>query len=218
MTDFFLDKDNNDFPPVSSAAPDGLLAIGSNLNPETLLKAYRQGIFPWYMEGDLIFWYHPDPRFVLFPGKLKISHSMRNIQNKNVFRFTVDTAFPQVIKNCRMAKRKNQLGTWITDEFENAYHDLFLKGYAHSAEAWENNELVGGLYGVLIGKIFFGESMFSNKSNASKFAFMKWVELLKKKGIELIDCQVYSPYLESLGAELIPGTQFMDLLKKLIIK
>lgn len=117
-----------------------------------------------------------------------------------------------------MAKRKNQIGTWITDDFENAYNNLFFKGFAHSAEAWENNELVGGLYGVLIGKVFFGESMFSNKSNAGKFAFMKWIELLKKKEIELIDCQVYSPYLESLGAELISRNQFMDLLKKLIIK
>jgi len=217
MPDFLLQNDNN-FPDINSADENGLLAIGSNLNADTLLKAYQQGIFPWYMEGDLIFWYHPDPRFVLFPEKLKISHSMRNILNKNVFRFSVDKAFPHVIKNCRMAKRKNQPGTWITDEFENAYNNLFSKGYAHSAEAWENNELVGGLYGVLIGKVFFGESMFSNKSNASKFAFIKWVDLLKKNGIELIDCQVYSSHLETLGAELISRNKFIGLLQKLIGK
>ena len=141
---------------------------------------------------------------------------MRNVLNKNVFRFSVDKAFPEVIRNCRSAKRKDQSGTWITDEFENAYNYLFSKGYAHSAEAWENNQLAGGLYGVLIGKVFFGESMFSNKSNASKFAFINWVELLQKNGIELIDCQVYTAHLESLGAGLISRNQFMDLLEKLI--
>lgn len=216
MADFFLKKNNNNFPPINSAAPDGLLAVGSNLNPETILKAYKQGIFPWYMQGDLIFWYHPDPRFILLPEKLKISHSMRNILNKHTFRFSVDKAFHEVIQNCRTTKRKNQFGTWITDEFENAYNDLFIKGHAHSAEAWENNQLVGGLYGVLIGKVFFGESMFSLKSNASKFAFIKWVQLLQKKNIELIDCQVYSPHLESLGAESVPRNFFMNLLNKLI--
>ena len=212
----FLSKNNNDFPPYDMADEDGLLVIGSNFNTDTLLKAYRQGIFPWYIESELIFWYHPDPRFVLFPERLKISHSMRNVLNKNVFRFSVDKAFPEVIRNCRSAKRKDQSGTWITDEFENAYNYLFSKGYAHSAEAWENNQLAGGLYGVLIGKVFFGESMFSNKSNASKFAFINWVELLQKNGIELIDCQVYTPHLESLGAGLISRNQFMDLLEKLI--
>ena len=212
----FLSKNNNDFPPYDMADEDGLLVIGSNFNTDTLLKAYRHGIFPWYIEGSQIFWYHPDPRFVLFPERLKISHSMRNVLNKNVFRFSVDKAFPEVIRNCRSAKRKDQSGTWITDEFENAYNYLFSKGYAHSAEAWENNQLAGGLYGVLIGKVFFGESMFSNKSNASKFAFINWVELLQKNGIELIDCQVYTAHLESLGAGLISRNQFMDLLEKLI--
>lgn len=212
----FLLQDENNFPPPLAADETGLLAIGSNFNLDTLLKAYRLGIFPWYNQGDLIFWYHPDPRFVLFPQKLKISHSMRNILNKNTFRFSVDKAFPEVIKNCRVAKRKNEPGTWITDEFETAYNNLFLKGYAHSAEAWEKNELVGGLYGILIGKIFFGESMFSSKSNASKFAFIKLVELSQNNGIELVDCQIYSPHLESLGAELIPRNKFLDLLKNLV--
>ncbi len=212
----FLLKNNNDFPSINLAGEDGLLAIGSNFNVDTLLKAYRNGVFPWYNEGELIFWYHPDPRFILFPQKLKISHSMRNVLNKHLFKFTVNKAFPQVIKNCRMAKRKDQPGTWITDEFEVAYNNLFLKGYAYSAEAWENNELVGGLYGVLIGKVFFGESMFFKKSNASKFAFIKWVQLLQKNRIELIDCQSYTPHLESLGAEHVSRESFIGLLKKLI--
>lgn len=214
----FLLPDQNNFPDVRAADEDGLIAIGSNLNPDTLLKAYQCGIFPWFMESGLIFWYHPDPRFVLYPDELQISHSMRNVLNKNVFRFSIDTAFQEVIKNCRYAKRKGQPGSWINDEFEEAYQNLFLKGYAHSAEAWQNNELVGGLYGVLLGKVFFGESMFSNTSNASKFAFIKMVDLLKKNGIELIDCQVYSPHLESLGAKLISRKNFLELLNHLVVQ
>jgi leucyl/phenylalanyl-tRNA--protein transferase len=192
------------------------LAIGSNLNVATLLKAYRNGIFPWFNEGDPICWYHPDPRFVLFPDKIKISHSMRNVLNKHLFRFTFDRNFQEVIRNCRMAKRKDDPGTWITDKIEEAYTRLFNAGFAHSAEAWQHNELVGGLYGVLLGKVFFGESMFANKSNASKFAFIKWVEILKENEIELIDCQVFTPHLESLGAQFISRDDFVGLLKKLI--
>jgi leucyl/phenylalanyl-tRNA--protein transferase len=214
----FLLPDQNNFPDVRAADEDGLIAIGSNLNPDTLLKAYQCGIFPWFMESGLIFWYHPDPRFVLYPDELQISHSMRNVLNKNMFRFSIDTAFQEVTKNCRYAKRKGQPGSWINDEFEEAYQNLFLKGYAHSAEAWQNNELVGGLYGVLLGKVFFGESMFSNTSNASKFAFIKMVDLLKKNGIELIDCQVYSPHLESLGAKLISRKNFLELLNHLVVQ
>jgi leucyl/phenylalanyl-tRNA--protein transferase len=217
MPEFLLNT-SNDFPPFNTADEDGLLAIGSNFNTDTLLKAYRLGIFPWFIEGDLIFWYHPDPRFVLFPEKLMVSHSMRNVLNRHTFKFSFDKAFPQVIRNCRMAERKNQPGTWITDEFEIAYTNLFKEGYAHSAEAWENNVLVGGLYGVLIGKVFFGESMFSTKSNASKFAFIKWIEILQKNGIELIDCQSHTPHLESLGAEQIPRNEFVSLLQKLVIE
>lgn len=215
MPQLLLPFENN-FPPPHTADKEGLLAVGSNLNTETLLKAYAHGIFPWFIMAGRIYWYHPDPRFVLFPQKLIISHSMRTVINKNTFRFTVDKAFAEVIKNCRFAKRTNQQDTWITDEFEAAYNNLFLKGYAHSAEAWENKQLVGGLYGVLIGKVFFGESMFSARSNASKFAFIKMVEFLQKKGIQLVDCQVYTPHLESLGAELIPREEFVLLLKSLI--
>ena len=205
-----------DFPDVNTADQNGLVAIGGNLSNGTLLNAYRKGIFPWYSPGDIIQWYSPDPRFVLFPDHLKISHSMRNVLNKHLFQFSVDKAFTQVIRDCRLAKRKDDAGTWISDEIEEAYNNLFEKGYVHSAEAWQNNELVGGLYGVLIGKVFFGESMFVNTSNASKFAFIKWVEVLQTNGIKLIDCQVYTPHLESLGAEFISRAEFNALLNKLI--
>lgn len=216
MIPAFLPQNNNDFPAPDMANELGILAIGSNLNKDTLLKAYHLGIFPWYNENEPIIWHHPDPRFVLFPGKLKVSHSMRNVLNKHVYRFSVDKAFPQVIKNCRLAKRKEEEGTWISDKIEEAYTHLFNEGFAHSAEAWLNNELVGGLYGVLIGKVFFGESMFAYKSNASKFAFIKMMEVLQNNGIELIDCQVYTSHLESLGAEFLSRKNFMALLKKLI--
>ena len=205
-----------DFPDVNTADQNGLVAIGGNLSNGTLLNAYRKGIFPWYSPGDIIQWYSPDPRFVLFPDHLKISHSMRNVLNKHLFQFSVDKVFTHVIRDCRLAKRKDDAGTWISDEIEEAYNNLFEKGYVHSAEAWQNNELVGGLYGVLIGKVFFGESMFANTSNASKFAFIKWVEVLQKNGIKLIDCQVYTPHLESLGAEFISRAEFNALLNKLI--
>ena len=205
-----------DFPDVNSADENGIVAVGGNLSLGTLINAYSKGIFPWFNEGETIQWYSPDPRFVLFPDKINISHSMRNVFNKHSFKFTVDKAFTQVIHNCRISKRTEEPGTWISADIENAYTGLFKKGLAHSAEAWQNNELVGGLYGVLIGKVFFGESMFANKSNASKFAFINWVKVLQKNGIELIDCQVYTNHLKSMGAEFIPRQEFNLLLKKLI--
>jgi leucyl/phenylalanyl-tRNA---protein transferase len=205
-----------DFPDVNTADRNGLLAVGGNLSFGTLMNAYTKGVFPWYNPGEVVQWFSPDPRFVLFPEKIRISSSMRNVFNKHLFKFSVDKAFPQVIRNCRTVNRPKESGTWISDEIENAYINLFEKGFAHSAEAWQHNELVGGLYGVLIGKVFFGESMFANKSNASKFAFLNWVEVLKKNEIELIDCQVYTPHLQSLGAEFIPRKTFNALLKKFI--
>ena len=213
----FLSSDQNNFPDVELADEDGLLAYGGNLSLETLLNAYRNGIFPWYNEDEPICWYSPDPRFVLFPGKLKISSSMNKVIKDGAFKFSIDKEFKGVIKNCRMAKRKGEPGTWITDEIEKAYTNLFEKGIAHSAEAWHNKELAGGLYGVQLGKVFFGESMFANQSNASKFAFIKYVHALQKNGVELIDCQVYTPHLESLGAEFIPRKDFTNLLNKLIV-
>ncbi|HEU5052281.1 MAG TPA: leucyl/phenylalanyl-tRNA--protein transferase [Hanamia sp.] len=205
-----------DFPEPIIGDEYGLVAIGGNLSTGTLINAYKKGIFPWFNPGEIIQWFSPDPRFVLFPEKIKVSHSMKNVVNKNIFKFTVDYAFREVVHGCRLAKRDEGNSSWIGEEIEDAYFELFEKGIAHSAEAWQNDQLVGGLYGVLLGKIFFGESMFTAKSNASKFAFIKYVQKLQKDGIELIDCQVHTNHLESLGAEFITGTQFNSLLKKLI--
>jgi leucyl/phenylalanyl-tRNA---protein transferase len=203
------------FPPVHLAEPDGLLAMGGDLSPERLLLAYRNGIFPWY-EEDPILWWCPNPRFVLFPAELKVSRSIRPLLNRNEFEFTTNTAFAKVIHHCKSTKRLGQEGTWITEEVEKAYCKLHELGYAHSAEVWKEGELVGGLYGIIIGKVFFGESMFSKVSNASRYAFINYVLQLQKEGIELIDCQVYTEYLESMGARMIDRTVFTDLLKTLI--
>jgi len=185
------------------------------LLPERLLLAYRQGIFPWY-EGDYILWWSPDPRFVLFPDELKVSKSMRPLLNKKAFDFTVNKAFKQVIHYCKETGRPGQQGTWITDDVEAAYIHMHELGYAVSAEAWKNGELVAGVYGIRMHKVFFGESMFTRISNASKYAFINLVEHLKQDGVELIDCQVYTEHLETLGARMIPRTEFIHCLKNLI--
>lgn len=199
------------FPPVELAEPDGLLAMGGDLSTERLLLAYRQGIFPWY-EGDIILWWSPHPRFVLFPDELKISKSIKPLLNRNEFAFTTNKAFAQVIHHCKKTVRPGQDGTWITDEVEKAYCRLHELGHAHSAEVWKDDQLVGGLYGIKIGKVFFGESMFSLVSNASRYVFIKYVQQLKEEGIQLIDCQVYTAYLESLGARMIDRKDFSTLL------
>jgi leucyl/phenylalanyl-tRNA--protein transferase len=204
------------FPAVQSAGENGLLAIGGDLSSERLLLAYRSGIFPWYDENDPICWYCPNPRFVLFPEELNISKSMRTVLSNGKFSFTVNRAFTEVIKNCKTVNRKNQPGTWISDAIIAAYTSLHLKGFAHSAEAWKNGELVGGLYGIRLGKVFFGESMFSNQSNASKFAFIKYVKYLQKQQVQLIDCQVYTSHLQTLGARMIERENFLQLLTTLI--
>ncbi len=204
------------FPAVQSAGENGLLAIGGDLSFERLLLAYRSGIFPWYDENDPICWYCPNPRFVLFPEELNISKSMRTVLSNGKFSFTVNRAFTEVIKNCKTVNRKNQPGTWISDAIIAAYTSLHLKGFAHSAEAWKNGELVGGLYGIRLGKVFFGESMFSNQSNASKFAFIKYVKYLQKQQVQLIDCQVYTSHLQTLGARMIERENFLQLLTTLI--
>lgn len=209
---FALDK-TLVFPPVHLAESDGLLAIGGDLSPERLLLAYQSGIFPWY-EGDHILWWSPDPRFVLFPKELVVSKSMKGLIRKQAFQFTINTAFADVITHCKKITRKDQDGTWITDEVREAYIDLFHKGFAQSAEAWQNGELVGGLYGVRLGNIFFGESMFSKTSNASKFAFILFVQQLMREGVKIIDCQVYTEHLESLGARMIPRQSFIDILNR----
>jgi len=210
MSIFALDK-SLIFPPVHLAEPDGLLAIGGDLSTERLLLAYRSGIFPWY-EGEHILWWSPDPRFVLFPDELVISKSMRTIIRKQSFSFTTNQAFAQVIENCKKIYRKDQNGTWITDEVKLAYTRLHHLGYAHSAETWLNGQLVGGLYGVILGDVFYGESMFSKESNASKFAFISYVEHLKQIGVRIIDCQVYTEHLESMGARMIPRSDFIKIL------
>lgn len=204
------------FPPVDNALSDGLLALGGDLSTERLLLAYRKGIFPWY-EDDIPLWWCPDPRFVLLPHQLKISKSMQQLLKKNAFHFTINHAFEKVIHHCKYINRNGQQGTWITDEVEQAYIQMHKNGYAHSAEVWLNNELVGGLYGIRLGNVFFGESMFSLVSNASKFAFIRYTGQLIKEGVQLIDCQVYTEHLESLGAKMIPRISFIKLLEKHIV-
>lgn len=214
MALFALDKELL-FPPVHLAEPDGLLAVGGDLSTDRLLLAYRNGIFPWY-EGHHILWWCPDPRFVLTPDKLKISKSMMQLLKRHAFTFTINKAFTEVINNCKNISRQGQDGTWITDEIKEAYTRLHHAGYAHSAEVWQDGQLVGGLYGVRMGKIFFGESMFSKMSNASKYAFISYVQHLKKEGVQLIDCQVYTEHLESLGARMMARSSFIQQLKTLI--
>lgn len=213
MPVFALEKELY-FPPVNLAEPDGLLAIGGDLSPERLLFAYKQGIFPWY-EGEYILWWSPDPRFVLFPGELKISKSMRTLLKKNAFDFTINKAFEKVIHECKNIKRPGQRGTWITDEVEMAYRRMYELGYAISVETWKDGLLVGGAYGLKLGKIFFGESMFSKINNASKYAFIQLVQHLKQEKVELIDCQVYTEHLETLGAKMISRKEFTNTINEL---
>lgn len=214
MSLFILDNELV-FPPAQLAEPDGLLAIGGDLSIERLLLAYRQGIFPWY-EGRHILWWCPDPRFVLFPDELKVSKSMRQLIRREEFDFHIDADFRQVISQCKTVARRGQESTWITDEVREAYIRLHVAGYAHSAEAWQDGQLVGGLYGIRMGNVFFGESMFSKVSNASKYAFICYVQQLQAEGVQLIDCQVYTEHLESLGAGMISRDDFQTLLARLI--
>ncbi len=204
-----------EFPSVTHANPDGLLALGGDLSVARLLKAYYSGIFPWYDESQPILWFSPDPRMVLFPDRLKVSKSMRQLLRKEYFDVTFSTDFRNVIKNCASIHRSNQTGTWITSTMQKAYIELYKKGYVISTEVWFNEELVGGLYGIWLAdkKIFCGESMFSKMSNASKYGFIKLVELLQQKGVKLIDCQVYTAHLASLGAQEISRNRFMEYLK-----
>lgn len=196
------------FPPSSYASPEGLLAVGGILSPDLLVKAYSRGIFPWYNEGEPVQWWTPDPRCVLYPANFKISKSLRKVLSSGKFRFTMNTAFPEVIAACANTSRKGQPGTWITAEIITAYTQLFSLGYVQSAEAWLGKKLVGGLYGVRLGNIFFGESMFSIESNASKFALANFIQAEDQKDLQLIDCQVESPHLLSIGASLIKRIEF----------
>ncbi|HCO82907.1 MAG TPA: leucyl/phenylalanyl-tRNA--protein transferase [Arenibacter sp.] len=201
------------FPDVEKADEDGLLAVGGDLSPDRLILAYNNGIFPWFNEDSMILWWSPDPRMVLFPNKIKISKSMQQVIKSNRFRITWNAQFEEVVNACSLIQRKGQEGTWITPEMKSAYLILHQMGIAKSMEVWENNELVGGLYGIDLGNVFCGESMFSKRSNASKFAFINLAQELKKKEYKLIDCQVHTDHLESLGAEEIPRKQFIKILK-----
>lgn len=202
-----------DFPPIDKALrdPDGLLAIGGDLSEDRLLDAYKKGIFPWFNEGQPIMWWSPDPRCILLPEEIKISRSLNKTLRKNKYRTTYDTAFLDVINACS-AKRKYIDETWITVEMKQAYINLFKLGYAHSVECWLNEKLVGGLYGIAMGKVFFGESMFSKESDASKVALVSLAEQLVKNKFKLIDCQVYSNHLHTLGAKPVKREFFMQLL------
>ncbi len=201
------------FPPVEEANSEGLLAFGGDLSVERLVLAYQQGIFPWFNEGSMILWWSPDPRMVLHPAEVKISKSMAKVIKSNQFTLTKDKCFDEVIDRCSKIARKGQDGTWITQDMKKAYLKLHELGYAHSYEVWENGILVGGLYGIDLGHVFCGESMFSAVSNASKFAFIKLAKELGKKKYKLIDCQVYTEHLASLGAKEMPRKQFIGILK-----
>ncbi|MDG2089819.1 MAG: leucyl/phenylalanyl-tRNA--protein transferase [Gammaproteobacteria bacterium] len=213
----WLNLDDLSFPAPEHALkePNGLLAIGGDLSPERLLAAYRLGIFPWYETGQPILWWSPDPRMVLFPEDLHISKSLNKVINKQVFHLSSNQDFSAVIAACSSQSNKNRDGTWITDEMQLAYINLHKAGWAHSIEVWQDDELVGGLYGIAIGEIFFGESMFAIKDNASKVAFVHLVNSLINKGYKLIDCQVSSEHLASLGAREIKREEFMHCLSGL---
>jgi leucyl/phenylalanyl-tRNA--protein transferase len=201
------------FPDVEESTDEGIIAVGGDLSVERLILAYSKGIFPWYSsDRSPILWWSPDPRFVLFPENLIVSKSMRPYFNQNKFKVTWDKNFEDVIKNCQKIDREDQPGTWITSKMLAAYIQLHKKGYAHSVEVWLENELVGGLYGISLGKVFFGESMFAKVSNASKFGFISLVNQLKQKGFLLIDCQQETKHLESLGANAIKRKDFIDIL------
>jgi leucyl/phenylalanyl-tRNA--protein transferase len=208
---YWLDPEDRSytFPPTSLALgdPNGLLAVGGDLAPERLLAAYRQGIFPWYSEEQPILWWTPNPRSVLFPEELKVSRSLRKVVRKGHFEVRFDTAFPTVIQACA-EPRTDGMGTWITNEMIEAYSYLHVRGFAHSAECWIDNTLVGGLYGVAIGRMFFGESMFTRRTDASKVAFVHLVSQLRAWGFGLIDCQVATAHLTSLGARSITRAKF----------
>lgn len=209
---FLLDKNEISFPdPLLNDGFDGILAVGGDLSVERLLFAYQIGLFPWFNPGEEILWWCPDPRFVLFPTELKVSKSMRKILKNEVFSFTENTCFEKIIDSCQTISRKGQDGTWLSDELKESFMHLHTMGYARSVEIWQNNELVGGFYGMKLGKVFCGESMFAKVSNASKAGFIYFVEKYKND-LEVIDCQSHTSHLESLGARMIPKKDFLQIL------
>ena len=211
----WLKRDTLTFPPLANAMrePNGLLAAGGDLSADRLIQAYRHGCFPWFSEGQPILWWSPDPRTVLFPEELHISRSLGKLLRKQRYQVSFDRDFAAVIQACA-APRDYADGTWITDDMQDAYIELHARGHAHSVEVWDNGELVGGLYGLAMGQLFFGESMFSRKSNASKFGFITLARRLAYEGYYVIDCQQPNAYLQSLGGEFIGGDHFQDILRK----
>lgn len=209
---------NCEFPPLSLALkdPDGLIAIGGDLSLQRLLNAYQHGIFPWFSEGEPILWWSPNPRMVLFPDELKITNSLKKTLKNKPFEVRFNTAFSEVISACSNTRRVGQSGTWITEDIINGYCTLFDAGFAISAECWLDNKLVGGCYGVKIGKMFYGESMFHHVTDASKVAFVSLVQMLKSEGIGMIDCQMKTAHLASFGAREISRDDFMARLLKLV--
>ncbi len=210
-------RGNDSFPPVARALvdPNGLLAAGGDLSPERLLEAYRNGIFPWFSPSDPILWWSPNPRMVLFPSDLRLSASLKKTLKRACFKVTTDQAFEQVVRACA-APRAGENGTWIVEEMIAAYCELYRLGHAHSVEVWMGDELAGGLYGVAIGKMFYGESMFSKRTDGSKIAFAHMAKQLERWGFGMIDCQMYTPHLASLGAREIPRAEFVACLQDLI--
>lgn len=202
------------FPPTELAEEDGLLAVGGDLSPDRLLNAYRHGIFPWFSEGDPILWWFTSPRLVIFPENFRVSKRLARYYRKPLFKVTMDTAFSDVIETCATVRTNNNDETWISPIMKEAYDALHSMGYAHSVECWQGDHLVGGLYGLALGKVFFGESMFSLQNNASKIALVALVNYLKKNDFKIIDCQMTTDHLLSLGAEEISGSEFSNYLNK----
>ncbi len=198
------------FPPVEYSNKDGMLAVGGDLSVERLVLAYQSGIFPWYNEGEPVIWWSPDPRFILYPKDIKLSRSMKKLMNKNIWRITFDQSFAQVIRNCQV-KRDD---TWITNDIISSYCELHEQGYAHSVEVWQEDKLVGGLYGISLGRCFFGESMFSHVRNSSKAALITLAQKLAALDFHLIDCQVYTAHLESMGAQFISRKNFIQIINE----
>ncbi|MEW5772600.1 MAG: leucyl/phenylalanyl-tRNA--protein transferase [Thermodesulfobacteriota bacterium] len=213
MPVYLLHPEHPGFPDPDRADPCGLVAVGGDLTPVRLMHAYARGIFPWYSAGEPILWWSPDPRLVLFPDELHVPRSLQRVMKRGEFEFRTDTAFSQVIRACAKAPRPQGPGTWLTPEMIRAYETLHRLGHAHSVEAWKDGDLAGGLYGVALGRAFFGESMFHRAPNASKACLVTLVELLRAKGFTLLDCQQTTPHMQRLGAREMPRAEFLKLLE-----
>lgn len=214
MPIYYLNNDRVAFPHPELTSAEGILAVGGDYTPEWILLAYQYGIFPWSNPDEPILWWCPDPRFVLFPDELKVAKSMRPYFNQKKFEVTFDQNFEEVMRQCMTRPRRGQHGTWISEPMIEGYTRVHELGYAHSVEVWQSGELVGGLYGIALGRVFFGESMFAKVSNASKFGFITLVKTLRKAGFQLIDCQQETAHLASLGARSIPRKKFLSVLKE----